>query len=217
MKHLYGDGSTAFGPWNKILVLSGDQCIVVNNNLGKINGLPGGLAEVGVNGVLLGTAGNSGGTSGIPVGNAVSSLSAQEAARKILTSPNISLGTDSGNNCPGGNASAKAKMEQVVAGKGMTRCPCGGGGSVAPSVTLLNSLIDIANAGARFRVNYIAGACHSSGSNHYQGLSADIQRTSTLDAFFSKYPSVGSGTYQVSGVRVWFEDGTHYHVSPSGR
>ena len=169
--------------------------------------------------------GGTGGVSAGTGGSATSSLSAQEAARKLLAHPNVSLGTDSGRSCPGGNASSKQNLEQVVDGKGMTRCPCGGGGNVAPSETLLNSLVDLADAGARFKINYIAGACHSTGSNHYQGIAADLRRTSELDAFLdSKYEVVGSGpTYQVSGIKVWREPGKngtpsdHYHVSPSGR
>lgn len=214
MKQLY-DGGGKFGPWNKILSTSSGSLCIEKHDPVAITGLPG---VVPIN-IVNGTSGNGGGTSGgtVPVGGAVSSLSAQAAANKILTNPNISLGTDSGNNCPGGNASARDNMLQVAAGKGMTRCPCGGGGSVAPSETLLNGLIDIANDGAKIRVNYIAGACHASGSNHYQGQAADIQRTSTLDAFFTRYSNVGGSTYQVRGVRVWFEDSSHYHVSPSGR
>jgi hypothetical protein len=63
MKHLYGDGSKAFGPWNKILVLDGSQCIDVNKNLGQIQGLPG-LVGIGVNGVAIGSGGGSGGATG---------------------------------------------------------------------------------------------------------------------------------------------------------
>ena len=165
------------------------------------------------------------GGSGGAGGSAVSSLSAQAAAKKLLAHPNVTLGTSSGNNCPGGNASSKENLEQVVAGKGMTRCPCGGGGNVAPSATLLNSLVDIADAGAKFRINFIAGACHSSiNSSHFNGTAVDIQRTATLDTFFSKYVQVTSGpTYQVSGIKVWFEPGkngapgNHYHASLTGR
>jgi hypothetical protein len=208
MKTLYGGGT--FGPWNKILQIGDpDGSCIIAKPPQPIQGLPGVVGAV-VNGGATGTS--TGG--GVIVG---SSLSAQEAAKRLLSSSNVSLGTDSGSNCPGGNASARDNLQQVAAGKGMTRCPCGGGGSVAPSETLLNGLVSMANAGARFRVNYIAGACHSSGSNHYQGQAADIQRNSTLDNFFSKYSRVDSSTYQVGGVRVWFEDSSHYHVSPTGR
>ena len=220
LKTLYDPSDKKFGPWNKILVLDGSQCIEKQDPK-AITGLPNAIG-IAVNGV--GGTGGTGGGAGTPVGGgAISSLPAQVAAREILSNPNITLGTASGSNCPGGNASAKDNLQQVAAGKGMTRCPCGGGGSVAPSETLLNSLIDMANAGARFRINYIAGACHSSTSNHYQGQAVDIQKTSTLDSFFSKYPKVDGLTYQVSGVKVYFEPGkngapsNHYHVSPTGR
>ncbi len=160
-----------------------------------------------------GAAGGGGGG-----GSVTSNLPAQEAAKKLLAHQNVTLGTSSGNTCPGGNASAKDNLNQVAAGKGMTRCPCGGGGSIGASSTLLNSLVDIANAGANFRINFIAGACHSGGSSHYGGTAVDIQRTPALDTFFAKYPKVNNGpTYQVSGVKVWFEDSSHYHVSLTGR
>lgn len=209
MKTLYDPSAKKFGPWNQILQVDGNTCIDPQT-VSPITGLPGVIGATVNNGVQ-GIPGGGGG------GSSVSTLSAQQAAKNLLSNPNVSLGTDSGQNCPGGNASARENLQQVAAGKGMTRCPCGGGGSVAPSETLLNGLVSIANTGARIRVNYIAGACHSSGSNHYSGQAADLQKTSTLDVFFRQYPVVNTGTYKIGGVGVWFENSSHYHVSPTGR
>lgn len=163
---------------------------------------------------------------GAPGGTATSSLSAQEAAKKLLASPNVTAlsnypFTTSCNETT--TTTAKANLQQVADGKGMNRCSCGGGGNVAASETLLNSLVDMADAGAKFQINVIAGACHTgSTSNHYKGTSADLQRTpgSALDAFFTKYPKTtcqGSKVgYKVSGVVVCFENSDHYHISPTG-
>ena len=209
MKALNGGNDTTFGPWNKILQVSdpNGSCIVPKPSQ-PIAGLPG-AGGVAVGGGAVGAPGG---------GNAVSSLPAQEAANKLLSSSNVTS-TNSVSSC-GSYAGATSNLQQAAAGNGMSRCPCGGGGSVAASPTLLNSMVDMANAGARFQINVIAGGCHSSGSNHYQGIAADIQRNSSLDAFFSKYPRVscqGSKTgYQVSGEVVCFENSGHYHVSPSG-
>lgn len=92
MKHLYGDGSTAFGPWNKILVLDGSQCIDVNNNLGKIEGLPG-VVGIGVNGVAGGTAG--GGASGYEVGSGHNCPAADPSTMKAFPSSVTSGGPES--------------------------------------------------------------------------------------------------------------------------
>ncbi len=220
-------GDTQFGPWNAILQFEGDTCIQ-KKNLSAIQGLPG-VIGVGVNDVVQGGAATGGGTGGGGAGGsssgggAVSSLSAQQAAQKLLGNSNISapnsyLFRTSCNDTK--TTTPNANLQQVAAGNGMNRCSCGGGGSVSADPTLLNSLVDMANAGARIQINVIAGGCHSSGSNHYKGTAADIQRTSTLDAFFAKYPKVscqgGKTGYKVSGEVVCFEDSGHYHVSPSG-
>jgi len=204
-------GDTKFGPWNTILLFDGDACIRVKS-VTKIDGLP------GVFDTIVNDAGQGSGAASRGGGTAVSSASAQEAARQLLSNANVSS-TNSVSSC-GTYAGATSNLQQAAAGNGMSRCPCGGGGSVAPDPTLLNSMIDMANAGARFQINVLAGGCHSSGSNHYQGTAADIQRTASLDAFFSKYTRVscqGSKIgYRVSGEVVCFEDSGHYHVSPTG-
>ena len=68
MKHLYGDGSTAFGPWNKILVLDGSQCIE-KVDVSQIKGLPG-VVDIGINGVAIGSGSNGteSSTGAIPTG-----------------------------------------------------------------------------------------------------------------------------------------------------
>lgn len=152
-------------------------------------------------------------------GGTTSSLPAQEAAKKLLDHPNVTLLNSS--SC-GAAAGAKSNLQQVSEGKGMTRCPAGGGGSVAANETLLNSLVDIANAGVKFQINSLAGGKHSSGSNHYDGTAVDIQRRgrSDLDTFFAKYPKStcmgGKTAYQVSGIKICLEDEGHYHASLTG-
>lgn len=217
MKTLYDPSASKFGPWNQILQINDPdgQCIVPKNPQG-IAGLPGVVGAIANTGIVGSPTANSGGAGG----TAVSSLSAQEAAKKLLASSNISKFKYS-TSC-GTNASAIANLEQVATGQGMVRCSCGGGGSVAPSDTLLNSLVDMANAGASLTLTVIAGGCHTGGAsdNHYLGKAVDIARNSTLDAFFSKYPTVScqrSKTgYRFSGEVVCFEAGNHYHVSPTG-
>lgn len=68
MKHLYSESTkTSFGPWNKILVLDGSQCIE-KVDVSGIAGLPG-LIGVAVNPAGTGSDASGGGATSIPVGD----------------------------------------------------------------------------------------------------------------------------------------------------
>ncbi len=112
---------------------------------------------------------------------AKSNLSAQEAAKKLLNHPNVTILDHAGNNCSGADAGAKSNLEQVAAGQGMTRCACGGGGSVAAYAPMLNALVGFADSGKKFKINYLAGACHSATSWHYKGRAVDLDTNNGSD------------------------------------
>lgn len=210
MKHLYGDGSTAFGPWNKILVLSGDQCIVVDNNLGKINGLPGGLAEVGVNGVLLGTGASGGGASGIPVGTGNNCPAADPATMKSFPSSATLGGPEKATPTTVQNFLAM-RAEALKAGIDLRVTD--GYRSETEQVNLWNQ---------RGSIGQVAKPCSvpgGTGSNHNSGVALDISIPGC-----GKSGSCNSKTYvwlKTNGGRYGFYNnlpGTdNVHWSPSGR
>jgi hypothetical protein len=111
-----------------------------------------------------GASGGAGGSIG--VGN----LAAQEAAKKILSHPNITISTGGGKNCPAAD-SAKENLDQVASGKPMTLC---NGGTVTPSAAMFNGILAVADTGAKFNINFLAGGGHSATSAHYKGSAVDI-------------------------------------------
>lgn len=63
----------------------------------------------------------------------------------------------------------------------------------------------------------ITGGTEAGHATHGKGKAAmDMRKNPALDRFFSKFTKVsqsgGKPIYQYASVRVWFEDGEHYHI-----
>ncbi|XP_022108097.1 uncharacterized protein LOC110988663 [Acanthaster planci] len=150
-------------------------------------------------------------------GSTVQSLACQVQSDSRITLLNVNPsgvndGADAKSNikdtCDGGEARRSSYCCTLSGGK----TGCSPGGSICLSEDVLQYLLELANSGASFQVNSIAGACHSNTSYHYQGTAVDLQvfDESSHVAWMNRCASMGAVENKGPGDRG---HSTHTHCA----
>ena len=163
MKKLYGDGTAAFGPWNKILVLDGSQCIEKQDPT-KITGLPG-VIGVAVNGVG-GSSSGGGGATGYQVGSGNNCPAADPAS--MVTFP-ASATSGAAEKATPSTVQNFLAMRAAALKDGIDLKVTDGYRSESEQVSLWNQ---------RASIGQVAKPCSlpdGTGSNHNSGVALDLQ------------------------------------------
>ena len=108
--------------------------------------------------------------------NAPTAAEGQKAAQELLKSKNVTFITQHPNkHTPDDNANASDNIRDAAAGKAVNRSNYENakGGTVQLSPKLLIGLLELSKK-YKFSVQELAGASHGKDSNHYKGISVDI-------------------------------------------